>query len=98
RLQAADSREWRGVALAHPELVEQHVPERVVLVVADPPAEHRHRARVVQRHGARSTSSWSTRLQSSPAAAGSRACSAAAWAICASMRRLQNSATLRLSG
>jgi hypothetical protein len=36
-------------ASANPELIEQHVPERVVLVVADARAEHRHRAQVV--HG-----------------------------------------------
>jgi hypothetical protein len=39
-----------GQPSPNPELIQQHVPERVVLVVADARAERRHGARVVERH------------------------------------------------
>jgi hypothetical protein len=44
------ARSLAGPASPNPELIQQHVPERVVLVVADARAERRHRARVVEQH------------------------------------------------
>lgn len=85
--------------LTDPELVDEHGPEGIELVVADAYGNQDQGARVVEgTQGAWPTISWSMRAQRFAAASGLAASSARASVVWASIRRLQNALSLTLAG
>ena len=77
--------------LTDPELVDEHGPEGIELVVADAYGNQDQGARVVEgTQGAWPTISWSMRAQRFAAASGLAASSARASVVWASIRRLQS--------